>query len=45
MDELEEALSKAMGDFYLRAKTEAGYDAIYFLQMLSKHGLSRLLAA
>jgi hypothetical protein len=27
-----------MRDIYLRAKSEAGYNATYFLQMLSAHG-------
>jgi hypothetical protein len=38
MDESENAFAKAMRDVYLRAKTEAGYNATYFLRMLSDHG-------
>jgi hypothetical protein len=32
------AFAKAIRDVYLRAKTEAGYNATYFLRMLSDHG-------
>ena len=38
MDEPERAFAKAMRDVYVRAKTEAGYNATYFLRMLSDHG-------
>jgi hypothetical protein len=38
MDESEKAFAKAMRDVYLRTKTEAGYNATYFLRMLSDHG-------
>ena len=38
MNESEQAFAKAMRDVYLRAKTEAGYNATYFLRMLSDHG-------
>jgi hypothetical protein len=38
MDDSEKAIAKAMRDVYLRAKTEAGYNATYFLRMLSDHG-------
>ena len=30
--------ARAMRDVYARAKSEAGYDATYFLRMLSEHG-------
>jgi hypothetical protein len=38
MDDSETAFAKARRDVYLRAKTEAGYNATYFLRMLSDHG-------
>ena len=34
----EKAFAAAMRDIYLRAKAEAGYNATYFLQMLSTDG-------
>jgi hypothetical protein len=38
MDDSEKAFAKAMRDAYLRAMTEAGYNATYFLRMPSDHG-------
>ena len=37
-DDLEREFAAAMRDIYLRAKSEAGYNATYFLQMLSELG-------
>ncbi|MEO3939309.1 hypothetical protein V3N99_21565 [Dermatophilaceae bacterium Soc4.6] len=37
-DDIEQAFAAAMRDIYLKAKSEAGYNATYFLQMLSELG-------
>jgi len=37
MDNLEHEFDMAMMDIYLRAKTEAGYNATRYLQMLEEH--------
>jgi hypothetical protein len=37
-DDLKREFAAAMRDIYLRAKSEAGYNATYFLQMLSDLG-------
>jgi hypothetical protein len=36
--DLERDFANAMRDIYVRAKTEAGYNATYFLQMLAEAG-------
>ncbi|MEP7194785.1 MAG: hypothetical protein ABI903_18230 [Actinomycetota bacterium] len=36
--DLEQDFANAMRDIYLRAKTEAGHSATYFLQMLAEAG-------
>ena len=36
--DMESEFACAMRDIYMRAKSEAGYNATYFLQMLSTHG-------
>lgn len=38
MDDTERSLANAMKEIYRRAKAEAGYNATYFLQMLSEAG-------
>lgn len=38
MSEPEKAFAKAMRDVYLRARVEVGYNATYFLRMLTEHG-------
>jgi hypothetical protein len=38
MNKSEQAFAKAMRDVYARAKAEAGYNATYFLRMLSDYG-------
>ena len=37
-DDLEREFAAAMRDIYLRAKSEVGYNATYFVQMLSELG-------
>jgi hypothetical protein len=38
MTDLQTEFARAMRDVYARAKSEAGYNATYFLRMLSDHG-------
>jgi hypothetical protein len=38
LPDLEREFARAMRDIYVRAKTEAGYNATYFLQMLAEAG-------
>ena len=49
MDALRREFEEAMREVYTRARDEAGYNATYFVRMLSEHGglatAQRLLAA
>lgn len=38
MDNLEASFDEAMLNIYLSAKSECGYNAAYFLQMIQNHG-------